>query len=559
MSFSRPVAFNAICSSRAWRAQAMALFVFVCAACPALAEDDSALAADVDDSAQNLIICCPTRPLLVRLVIKVDGRSFREVWQGHVHKLFGQVDKDADGTLSIDEAVRLRDQLPSVAAGVPAAAVRKLATELGIGEPDKLREQDVTRLLEVLAAPLQLREGQAISSLAAGPAMFPLLDADHDGRLSADELSHAAERLRTRDFNDDGLITSQELILDLKPAVVTLASASDKPTAPLAAGVVLAVGSKVSADALTALMSQYDHNQDGQLSTAAPAEILLRADLLSALDKNSDRQISRQELAAFADREPDLVLAFEFGRAKTTPRGRATSGDDFQVRRKIDGGYKINASDAEIAVDRNNRDPAQGAADAPRFANYDGDGNAYLDADEAKLVPFDNAAYAAADADHDGKVFKNEFEDYMTRQNSAAAKCMLLQVFDQGQNLFSMLDGNSDGVLSPRELHAAASLLTTADQDGDGILSGHEIPQHLTLELGRGVTPRDNTRMAAPTRPAATGAKSAAAGPDWFRKMDRNSDGDLSQGEFLGPLDKFRQLDANHDDLVDLQEATGGS
>lgn len=37
--------------------------------------------------------------------------------------------------------------------------------------------------------------------------------------------------------------------------------------------------------------------------------------------------------------------------------------------------------------------------------------------------------------------------------------------------------------------------------------------------------------------------------------MDRNNDGDLSVHEFIGPLSTFEKLDADHDGLIDQQEA----
>ena len=44
-------------------------------------------------------------------------------------------------------------------------------------------------------------------------------------------------------------------------------------------------------------------------------------------------------------------------------------------------------------------------------------------------------------------------------------------------------------------------------------------------------------------------------GPTWFRKMDRNRDGDVSRREFLGPRGEFDRLDRDHDGLIDPAEA----
>jgi hypothetical protein len=44
-------------------------------------------------------------------------------------------------------------------------------------------------------------------------------------------------------------------------------------------------------------------------------------------------------------------------------------------------------------------------------------------------------------------------------------------------------------------------------------------------------------------------------GPLWFRKMDRNGDGDVSRREFLGSQADFERIDTDGDGLIDVQEA----
>jgi Ca2+-binding EF-hand superfamily protein len=41
----------------------------------------------------------------------------------------------------------------------------------------------------------------------------------------------------------------------------------------------------------------------------------------------------------------------------------------------------------------------------------------------------------------------------------------------------------------------------------------------------------------------------------WFRKMDRNRDGDVSRKEFLFAAEEFRRLDRDGDGLISAAEA----
>jgi EF hand len=48
---------------------------------------------------------------------------------------------------------------------------------------------------------------------------------------------------------------------------------------------------------------------------------------------------------------------------------------------------------------------------------------------------------------------------------------------------------------------------------------------------------------------------SRASAPVWFRKMDRNKDGDLSPREWLGTDEEFKAIDTDGDGLISADEA----
>jgi Ca2+-binding EF-hand superfamily protein len=143
----------------------------------------------------------------------------------------------------------------------------------------------------------------------------------------------------------------------------------------------------------------------------------------------------------------------------------------------------------------------------------------------------------------------------MARQNAAAAARLQLEIKDSGQNLFLLLDVDGDGVLSPRELRQAAAVLTGADKNHDGLLGGDELPQIIEFVLERGVGESSEAKAGSSRMAVRSTAKAGTTGPLWFRKMDRNNDGDLSASEFIGPLETFRKLDTNGDGFIDRDEA----
>ena len=122
-----------------------------------------------------------------------------------------------------------------------------------------------------------------------------------------------------------------------------------------------------------------------------------------------------------------------------------------------------------------------------------------------------------------------------------------------GYPLLPALDPNDDGRLTVRELRELNQALQTFDKNHDGALTIDEAQAPIRVCFGLGSTVH---RELAGIRNVARKQMSAPViGPEWFVRMDRNKDNDLSRGEFPGTDEQFQTLDANSDDLISAAEA----
>jgi Ca2+-binding EF-hand superfamily protein len=119
-----------------------------------------------------------------------------------------------------------------------------------------------------------------------------------------------------------------------------------------------------------------------------------------------------------------------------------------------------------------------------------------------------------------------------------------------GYPLLPLVDRDEDGRLSVRELRELADRLATLDCNDDGQIEQAELRPTLRVAIGHG--PVIHAYLAAVRRvyPVPTSAP-----PEWFVRMDRNRDGDLTPREFLGSQEQFDALDTDGDGLISVAEA----
>ncbi|HTU90080.1 MAG TPA: hypothetical protein VMF69_08280 [Gemmataceae bacterium] len=294
------------------------------------------------------------------------------------------------------------------------------------------------------------------------------------------------------------------------------------------------------------------------------------------LDADKDGKLDSKEQAAFVQREPDLCLIVSFGDRAGIPldiaavAGRPAPLADL-VQQQQDNLALLDLGKTRMELRQHEEEHKTNfftdilrSQLAELFKAADKDGNGYVDEKEAKASPQFRGIFQTVDRDGDGKVNQKEMLAYFDKmqeiQKRARAACFTLALRDQSRGLFELLDTNRDGKLGLRELRQAPKLLERVSAQGKGYLTKDDIPRSYLLTVRRGPQQADGLGAQEAVFDRLYGfsgyeEEAAARGPAWFRKMDRNRDGDVSPKEFLFSDALFRKIDRDGDGLISLEEA----
>jgi Ca2+-binding EF-hand superfamily protein len=563
---------------------------------------------------QDFVFLAQARPVLIRAHVSVDGKPVQAAFDGFIKHLFAHLDVNGDGVLSKEEAERA-PPLDHILAGSPLSGLGALAGFGGSTAGPSFDDLDTDKdgkvtLAELTAyykgrglAPIQFhfdtKQGNPLLQFLGGgsrepsvgaiaDAMFALLDTDHDGKLTPAELAAAPEVLLKKDENDDEMITPREVVVptaapaQFGPGMGGMMGGGPKGPGAGAANnfvVLLPAPGQAPAELVGQMQKRY-----GSKGAAADKAKLSRKDLgldeatFAALDTNGDGVLDAAELAGFVKRTPDLEVAVRLG-TKAPAQKRVQVLTDLVKGAPLAGKVKtrdhlalleLGVTRVELRtaeVDRPNRlaGLVRGQLTA-QFKQADKDGNGYLDAKEAEASGLFRGIFKAMDRDGDGKVYEKEFLAYLDTledlQKRVRAGCVTLVLTDQSRGLFDLLDVDRDGRLSVREMRGATKLIEQLGCAGKGFLTKADLPSSYLLTLRRGTAPQQGGfDLSEAFEQLYNGSYEGTedeyptAGPLWFRKMDRNRDGDVSRKEFLGTDEQFRQIDTDGDGLISAEEA----
>ena len=124
---------------------------------------------------------------------------------------------------------------------------------------------------------------------------------------------------------------------------------------------------------------------------------------------------------------------------------------------------------------------------------------------------------------------------------------------NDGYPILPVIDPNEDGRFTIRERRSLIDSLLKFDKNLDGSLSQSET--EATIRVCFGFGPHVHRELVALRQVNPKSRTPVVTGPDWFVRMDRNGDNDVSSSEFPGRKEHFAELDTDRDALVSAQEA----
>lgn len=507
------------------------------------------VAAEPPAKPERFVILTPGGPLLVDVLMTIDGRPYGAALKEQIDAALAAA-KDENGAVTwsalLANAGYLQGALSRGEELTPAER-RSITNQYDENDDGQVQRSEAAAWLAGDAN----RGGEAFgvrSSRAYVPSarthsrVWPFLDRDGDGELSAAELEASGEILLKLDADDDQTLTVDELATLREQLLANSQTAIRDATR----------------DAAYRLQPGYvierlDYLLPDLYSPLQPLSSKSFRDLprlFTQLDKWDDGQLDRDDLHQLLTLPAHLELSVSFNsrssQQRWTPSEQLPLPSELALVSLADS-IAIAAGDLVAAIQRAVA-PARPAMVMVRSTAPELRELGAAEADRAALgLGATRLMFQAYDAGDSPQMMAINVPAVGANRNR-----LQLMVHDQEDPLFQELDADGDERLGTREMAACRETLLRRDANGDGALNADELPYTMIVAFLRGESTGARNFYIPPRSPRTVTSEVV---PAWFRHADLNSDGDISRREFVGSVERFQELDANGDGFIGPEEA----
>ena len=434
----------------------------------------------------------------IHLSVSYGGKTADDAWSEFLDRWSDRFDINRDGKLSRSEA----EAVPALSNSTGSIIrVDFSGADLNVDELVSREELQLFYQARGICSVNAAITAPDRSAIQTGDILWKLLDQDHDGRLSGDELAASSQLLNRWDLNEDECLSVDEL----KTKTVSNVSQTWPQIEWLLTQKVTAVSETIPIQ-LDAL------NRDSSDGRTSEASVIVGLELLG-------RKRLRVRLPLV-----NVVVQLAEGSVQ-----------------------KIIAGQQYLIGEINSSQSAGAGIEASQIESG---------STTEWLLPL----FKVVDSDRNEKLSELEIKSFVALLAEGAAAQLSIVSTIRGRNLFDLLDGNADAQLDSKELNAAKDLINESARNKvlpkhvSG-LSQEDIPLSLVIDIRRGPISGRFGRLRIATRQVELRQHSAPMVlPRWFTAMDRNRDETLSRSEFIGPPQRFRELDRNSDGLITSDE-----
>ena len=460
------------------------------------AESATDLPAPLPDPPQprRVILFGARSPIVVDLYVVQGERSIDELALESAKAVLADTDADQDGSTSWEEVAGYTGAMrnANMMSNLPSGRQRELlfrsydSNANGAVDPDEYirfynRGQNGVDWL-VLRTTLDVTSDEIAAPLGRW------LDIDRNGKLDSREIDSAVERIRLKDSNDDRVLQASEF---RNVTANTQFVPNPNNNTPANAIPAFAITDDVEwSELLYRVQQKYTFGAElfSDDTTDWPQSF-------QELDDDGDGTIWDHELAAIADREPDLQIWFHLPSAEDYRVA-------FEARRENEGSYKpealgqvhvMNGAGESLATPSMSV-PVETEAGTLMFALSDDyvnnqyieqldqsferldsdDDDALSEAEFAFLTQVLRLSFSEVDTDEDGRVTKDELEQGFAPTTRMASMRLELWMLPQDDPVFTALDQDLNRQLDEHEVLEAAERLAELDADQDGIVQSTE-------------------------------------------------------------------------------------